>query len=128
MKCVEGALTPNVHRRPHPAFHIECFELKETRTKSIGIPLPSHHIPKLDPRPIRREINRPIWIFNEEICFPCCSSSHLVDQILRDFEAVACEVDGGGHDRGPGEFAVVFVEMFCSSQLARYAAGSKGDQ
>ncbi len=73
-----------------------------------------------------REVNRPVWIFNQKIWKPSDASFYVADSVFRDLEAVARKLDRWSHDCGPRQFAVFLMEVLCPSQFAGYTTKGKG--
>lgn len=89
--------------------------------EGVGVAFPGHSVIEANAGAVGREVDGPVGVRHEEIGLGG-GSLHLVDQVRGYGEAVAGEVDGGSYDSGPGERAIVLVEIFCTAEFAWDAA------
>lgn len=89
--------------------------------EGVGVTFSGHSVIEANAGAVGREVDGPIGVRHEEVGLRG-GSLHLVDEVGGYGEAVAGEVDGGSYDSGPGERAIVLVEIFCTAELAWDAA------
>ena len=91
------------------------------RFQRIGIAFPGHGIPESEQCTVGGEIDGPGGVGEEEISGeggPGGGGVDLVEEVFGHGEAVAGEGDGGLEDGGPGEGAVVGVEVGETAEFA----------
>ena len=85
--------------------------------EGVGVAFARHGVVEAEEGSVGREVDRPVGVRDEEV-----RAGGEFDEVRGDAEAVAGEVDGGCQDGGPGEFAVVFVQVFGAAEFAGDAA------
>lgn len=86
--------------------------------EGVGVALAGHGLVEADAVAVGGEVHGPGGVVGEEVAVGG-DGVHVLDEVLVDAEAEAGDLDGGRDEVGPGEAAVLVVQVLQAAELTR---------